>query len=177
MEVEANSLISKTPLTACKISLLCLCNDFFEYELDKVNSDAARLHIKPFRFNKSLTLDECTGHESAEHAAIYSYLKNSLRQDIKDPDIFEAFEVGLDIFVLSEMRGNGYFNYYSISQSTLAFIIYRESLIMHLRSLNLVEIIDQIPTNEKESWGAWGLDLASLRGLIRKNYPTVYVSQ
>jgi hypothetical protein len=56
----------------------------------------------------------------------------------------------------------------------------RSWLVQHLRSLNLEEIITQIPRNEEEAArrGEWIDDfMASLRGLMRKNYPTIYLSQ
>jgi hypothetical protein len=84
-------------------------------------------------------------------AGIDSYFRNH----ITEQDTLEAYEIGAEIDALSM----------SSSSSTT-----RQTLTLHLRSLNLSEV-DQIPNEPGADWA--DNFMASLRGLIRKNYPTV----
>ena len=133
---------------------------------------------------------------------IESYFRIYIRDKLKDPDLLEAFEIGSALFTLAETSNHSYrrtllvghgdsYEYYVYSELYQTrgpggdYQHYRKELVRHLRSLNLADIIDQIPNNApcrlchlEEKNGSWVVDvMASLRGLIRKNYPTVYLSQ
>ena len=58
------------------------------------------------------------------------------------------------------------------------FDVIRNDLTLHLRSLNLAEVDKQIPNRpEQRDWRWLDNFMASLHGLIRKNYPTVSLTQ
>ena len=83
-----------------------------------------------------------------------------------DPDILEAFEVRSDIRQLGGRR----------DPHKSQFAVTRQRLINHLKSLNLAKIIIEIPDTDNQSFDGDQI-LASLHGIIRQSYPTVYMSR
>jgi hypothetical protein len=74
---------------------LCSCNMLLKEELTKINADAARLYIKPLRFDNSLTVEQCIKSSlipTKSISDVYWYF----RSNIKDQQIFESFEVGIE---------------------------------------------------------------------------------
>jgi hypothetical protein len=126
--------------------------------LERVNSDTARLQIAPYGYS-DLAYDP-----RFQLGGCYMALQEYLMDRIKEADALEAFEIGSEVAQLEKERPN-----------FLAFEGLRLNLIHHLRSLNLGDIVNHIP-NSSSKWSSSDF-MASLHGLIRRNYPTVYLSR
>jgi hypothetical protein len=156
-----SNMFSKLVICQPKIPLFDPCSFRYPLEVATINAAAAKLGIPPYVENNIGA--KLLPHGMYVHTKYLKYFEYHLHND---PDNLAAFHVGVDIGRLA----------YGISEYGLKEP--SDDLQRQLISLNLGDIMNQIPTSADGAGYSWADDfIASLRGLIHKNYPTMSLSQ